>query len=1057
MREFNYEIVANPEVYQQNRLPAHSDHICCRTEQERSLERTTLRKCLNGVWKFHYAKSYAEAPQGFEADSYSCNSWDDIRVPAHIQMEGYGAPHYTNTTYPWEGKEWIVSGEIPAEFNPTASYVTHFTVPEEWKGQRVIISLQGVESGFALWLNGSYIGYAEDSFDAAEFDLTAFLREGSNKLAVQVYQYTASSWCEDQDFFRFSGIFRDVYLYTEPSAHVRDVKISQKLVFEGDKAESAEALLQLKCSGRGSVCVKLYDACSGLLHADSRRLRKLPLLAEGQENCVSEMTELQFAFPVEKPVLWSAEQPNLYTLYFEVRDEAGLVTEVFTQRIGFRLFEMTDGIMCLNKKRIVFKGVNRHEFSSAVGRVPVYRDMLQDIITMKRNNINGLRTSHYPNCSVVYTDGCWKKGIYELCDVMGLYMIAENNMESHGSWEAYERGYVDYDYVVPGDHKEFLGMLLDRVDSLYENCKNYSSILIWSLGNESFGGSVIHELAKHFRSLDGSRLIHYEGIFHDRRYPDCSDMESQMYPSVKSIEDFLEKHTDKPFICCEYTHAMGNSCGGMHLYTDLAERNPRYQGGFIWDYIDQSIYKKDRFGKEFLAYGGDFGDRPSDYEFSGNGIAYGGKRLPSPKMQEVRYNYRNLDISFPDEEHFVVSNRNLFTDVADYDCHIRLLADGRKVEETIMPGIAAASGECRSFALPEEILTAIGEDVEAEYAVEVAFSLKKDCLWAEAGHEVAYGQLVKKKQWKPYTCPGKVTESRTSSRFGMLQLINGNNNIGVKGEHFSAIFSKVNIGLVSYVYAGRELIEWIPRPNFWRAPTNNDDGCMFAQRYSQWKTASMYVTTKGAERFEDSAPVVTPYEDHVTLTYTYYLPTTPKAGCRLTYAVWADGTIETTLAYDPVPELGDMPEFGMLFKLNADFSHMKWYGLGEEENYVDRRKGAKLGLYEKEVKDNLSAYLTPQECGNHCGVRYLQVTDRRGRGMEFAGDEMSVSVLPYTPHELENARHIYELPESHYTVVRLAKAQLGIGGDDSWGSRPLPQYQIDTTKPMEFTFCFRGI
>ncbi|MFQ9526752.1 MAG: glycoside hydrolase family 2 TIM barrel-domain containing protein [Eubacterium ramulus] len=736
---------------------------------------------------------------------------------------------------------------------------------------------------------------------------------------------------------------------------------------------------------------------------------------------------VHFEQEVNHPNLWSAEHPELYTLTVELLDESGNCVEYISQNIGFRRFEMKDGIMTLNGKRIVFKGVNRHEFSSKTGRAVSKEEVLQDIITMKQNNINAIRTCHYPDAS----------GIYELCDRYGLYMIAENNLESHGSWDAASHGLVPKDTIVPGDNMDWEPMMLDRVNSCYQRDKNHPAILIWSVGNESYGGKVIFDMSEKFRALDPYRLVHYEGIFNDRRYEGTSDMESQMYTSVENIKKFLAEHKEKPFICCEYTHAMGNSCGAMHKYTDLTDTEPRYQGGFIWDYIDQSILKKDRYGQEFQAYGGDCGERPTDYNFSGNGICYGGERDASPKMQEVKFNYQNISVAF--EEHsFTVVNKNLFADTSEYQCIVILQKNGtvvkkQKMDTNVVP-LSSGSYEI-PFVIPED----------AEYAVTVSFVLREDTFWAKAGHEVAFGQKVYKKEVK-FAVPEKP-----------LQVVRGKVNIGVKGDDFDCLFSLLNGGLVSYRYAGKEMIEKIPMPNFWRAPVDNDNGSMAPGRYAQWKIASMYISHRNGGMFDNVPTTVEETEHSVTITYTYYMPTTPAAKCQVAYTVYGDGTVETKLTYDPVEGLPDMPEFGMMFKLNADYDNVEWYGYGPEETYADRRHGAKLGIYKNKAADNMAKYLVPQECGNKVGVRYAKVTDYKGRGLLFSGDELSFSALPYTPHELENAAHPYELPQVHYTVVRVALAQMGVGGDDSWGAWVHPEYNIDVTKPLEFTFRFRGI
>lgn len=1027
MSNFDSNIIKNPEIFEQNRLAAHSDHVCYKNELEKIKGKSSLRYDMNGLWKFAYAKNQSLAPCGFEAADYDCKGWDEIRVPAHIQMEGYDVPIYTNTTYPWEADESIKPGEVPEIFNPVASYVKYFTIPENMKNKRVCISFQGVESGFALWLNGHYVGYSEDTFDPSDFELTDYIVEGENKLAVRVWKWTSSSWCEDQDFYRFSGIFRDVFLYAVPCAHVKDLSVVPTL---NDTFDEGTLSVSIKADGDGIASVKLYEL--GDLSVEKYDRAKLLLEEFDIELRNKEICE--GSCNVKNPLLWSAEKPNLYEVKIIVKDTHGNETEFISQLAGFRRFEMVDGLMKLNGKRIVFKGVNRHEFSSITGRVPNRDEVIKDIVTMKKNNINAIRTSHYPDDSM----------LYKLCDIYGIYMIAENNLESHGTWEAYNKGYVDLDFVVPKDKPQWREMMLDRANSCYQRDKNHPAILIWSCGNESFGGKTIYEMSQLFRQLDKHRLVHYEGVFSDRSYNDTSDMESQMYTPAAGIEKFLAEHPEKPFICCEYTHAMGNSCGAMHKYTELTDREPRYQGGFIWDYIDQSIYKKDRYGKWFLTYGGDFGDRPTDGDFSGNGICYGGEREASPKMQEVKFNYQNISVDFDSDYIFTVTNKNLFVNTSVFDAFAILLADGEEVYRTKLQ-ISVPPMDRASYEVPVTLKNSM-IDVEKEYCIVVSFVLKENTIWEKAGYEIAFGQHMIKKPVSEYSCDKSV------------ELVVGNGNILVRGENFKALFSRMNLGMVSYVYGGVEMLpNTIPLPNFWRTPTNNDSGNMMPQRYAQWKIASMYVTTRQDQRFADTSPRVEKNDNNIAITYTYFMPTTPQSSCEVTYRVFGDGTIETTLSYDPVKELGDMPEFGMMFKLDADYDTVKWYGLGPQETYEDRQHGGKYGVYENKVADNIAEYLVPQESGNKCRVRYAKVMDKKGRGMLFFGDELSFSALPYTLHELENAAHHFELPPVHYTVVRVAKKQMGVGGDDSWGSHTHPEYLLDVSEKMEFTFCFRGI
>lgn len=1026
---FEIKKIHDPKFFKENCMAAHSDHVAYANETEAEEKKSSFRLLLDGIWKFHYARNYTQTVNGFEAETFDCKCWEDIRVPAHIQMEGYDIPQYVNIQYPWDGREDVWRDAVPSEFNPVASYVKYFTLPEGFRKSGLYISFQGVESGFALWLNGHYVGYSEDSFTPSDFDLTPYVKEGENKLAVQVFKWTSSSWCEDQDFYRFSGIFRSVYLYTMPKVHVYDLKV-QPVVDEA--VLNADLLVTMQMRGEGKARLTLTGS------------RNYSVLEEKEEQIIfsEELPvsegEVHFEKEVKKPDLWSAEIPNLYTLTIECFDQNGERSELVSQRIGFRRFEMKDGIMTLNGKRIVFKGVNRHEFSSKTGRAVTREEVLKDIVTMKQNNINAIRTCHYPDASI----------IYDLCDEYGLYMIAENNLESHGSWDAAMHGSVPKDTIVPGDNMDWEPMMLDRVNSCYQRDKNHPAVLIWSVGNESYGGKVIFDMSEKFRALDPYRLVHYEGIFNDRRYEATSDMESQMYTSVENVKKFLAEHKEKPFIMCEYTHAMGNSCGAMHKYTDLTDTEPRYQGGFIWDYIDQSILKKDRYGKDFQAYGGDFLERPTDYNFSGNGICYGGDRDPSPKMQEVKFNYQNISILFEKEGKFTVVNKNLFANTDRFRCVAVLQKNGVVVKkqeiETAVPPLST-----KDYEIPFAILRADDKDqkkdTDAEYTLTVSFRLKEDMSWADAGHEVAFGQKIYK----------KIPAFHASEK--PIRVVHGKVNIGVKGEDFDCLFSMLSGGLVSYRYAGKEMIEKIPMPNFWRAPVDNDNGSMAPARYAQWKIASMYISHRNGGMFDNVPTKVEEKDNTVTVTYTYFMPTTPASKCQVAYTVFGDGTIETKLMYDPVEGLPDMPEFGMMFQFNADYDNLTWYGMGPDETYADRRHGAKLGIYSNKVADNMAKYLVPQECGNKVGVRYARLVDAKGGGMMFEGDELSFSALPYTPHELENAAHVYELPQVHHTIVRVALAQMGVGGDDSWGSLVHPEYHIDVTKPLEFTFRFKGI
>ena len=982
-------------------------------------------------------------------------------------------------------------------------------LPKEWGKQPVHISFQGVESAFALYCNGAYIGYHSDSFTPAEFSLEGFLKEGENKLAVQVYKWSAASWCEDQDFFRFSGIFRDVYLYTLPRLHLADLQLQTELsrdFKEGKLCFLGRIEAQEKVKGeekeKGFLRYTLYDGGITLpkgrgFVSEKKIVSKGEILVAGEKTDLKEQTVskeqtglkektdlegkiaseqniAEFSIFIEAPKLWSAEEPELYTLVLELCTEEGELLEYIVEKPGFRHFALEDGLMKINGKRIVFKGVNRHDFSSLTGRAVSFSEMEKDIQTMKRNNINALRTSHYPNNSA----------LHRLADEYGLYVMDECNMETHGSWDTYAFT-KDIDYVLPKDKKEWEAMLLQRIENMWQRDKNHPSILIFSCGNESFGGSVIHEMAKRLRSLDSSRLVHYEGLFNDRSYPDSSDMESRMYPPVREIKDYLSAHREKPFLLCEYAHSMGNSLGALYKYTEYTEEEPLFQGGFIWDYVDQSLWKKNRYGEKFLAYGGDFSDRPSDFQFSANGIVFGGDRNPKPQMQEVKYLYQNIFCDLEEEE-ILIQNRSLFLSTSELDCKLSLYRYGKLWKECSLETDVPPQSEGR---MQNPFLK---EETEGEYTLRISFHLKEDSLYGEKGLEMAFSEssyTVEKKEALQVYLAGegqqeerwvrsweKLLEEWSDTSEGIpedFQILSSPHNIGVRGSHFEAIFSLIQGGLVSYRYGGKEYLETMPRPNFWRAPTDNDTGNLMAFRYAQWKTASQYLSTRSPEAslmLEKPQEVLMKMEkDCFHIRYSYHLPTNPRSSCQMQYSVFPDGKISVTLDYslpkegDPIllQQLSELPEFGTLFTLNADLENFSWYGLGEEDCYADRKHGGKLGIYHRKVKDNFAPYVFPQESGNKAEVRLASLTDEKGRGLVFLAEneegQMNVSALPWTPHEIENACHGYELPPIHHSILRLSKAQMGVGGDDSWGSHTHEEFLVKVKDRIHFSFSFRGI
>lgn len=994
-KEAKLSWLEDPEVFAVNRIPAHSDH----TYFEKETEERPLRQCLNGSWLFSYAKNPSMRVERFYEDSYDCSGFDTIQVPGHLETQGYGRNQYINTMYPWDGEEFLRPPMISKRNNPVGSYVKYFTLEEQMKGKRTFISFQGVETAFYVWLNGTFIGYSEDSFTPAEFELTETLREGENKLAVEVYKRSSASWLEDQDFFRFSGIFRDVFLYSIPRVHVRDIFVKAGLT---DSYQ--EGTLEIRAELIGGIDDVTIEA--SLRDGDEKEIWNGN--AEGKEEVFFKASGLAV-------LPWSAEEPRLYRLYLYVKNEEGQILEFIPQKVGFRRFEMKDRIMCLNGKRILFKGVNRHEFNPVRGRAITREDMLWDIRFMKQHNINAVRTSHYPNQTL------W----YELCDEYGIYLIDETNLESHGSWQ--KLGEVEPSWNVPGDRPEWKAAVLDRASSMFERDKNHPSVLIWSCGNESYAGTDIEAMSEYFHEKDDSRLVHYEGVFWNRKYDHISDMESRMYAKPAEIEEYLENDPKKPYISCEYMHSMGNSTGGMKLYTDLEKKYPLYQGGFIWDYIDQSLYRVNELGERVLTYGGDHDERATDYEFCGNGIVYADRKA-SPKAQEVKALYADIKLE-PDEKGVKIINDSLFVSTGRYVLAYRLLKEDRCLYEAETETDVAPESEAYvNLTYPE--LPGTGE-----FIYEVSLRLKDDTLWAKAGHEISFGQYVKK------------TADNTEEKTYPLEIIRGDVNIGVRGRGFTAMFSKAEGGIASLCYDGVEYITRTPKLTFWRALTDNDRGAKTGFDAAQWMTAGLFYKLTDVDVQEQ--------KDQVCVTFEYLLPTVPQTKAYVSYRVTGDGKIHVHALYKGTDGLPEMPAFGMDMKLKARYDRVRYYGRGPEENYLDRREGARLGVHSYQAADNLSAYLFPQECGNRMDVRWVEVTDADGQGLRFEteGVPFENSVLPCSAYELEAATHREELPKAHYSWVRILESQMGVGGDDSWGAPVHEEYRLssDIDRNIKFT------
>ena len=635
----------DPQVFRVNRLDAHSDHKFYENKEDYEKKEQRLKQSLNGIWKFRYSENAMERPADFYQKWFQCRSFDEMKVPQHIELAGYDKIHYINTMYPWEGHIYRRPAETgkekgkgmfsQAEYNPVGSYIRKFDLQDGLRGKRIILSFEGVEQAFYVWVNGEFAGYAEDSFTVSEFDITPYVKEKDNLLAVEVHKRSTAAFLEDQDFFRFFGIFRDVNLYGIPAVHIEDLWIRPIYHPEDGKAEiELDIRLSQKKKEkniRGKIKVSLKDNAAEtktVLLDETENLDdpaiQTNLPVEGSVNNV-----LHFRYELKKTVnAWSNTDPYLYELLIEVQNEKDETVEVVPYPIGFRKIELKDGKMLLNGKRLIINGVNRHEWNARSGRCITEADEKWDIECIRRNHINAVRTCHYPDHI------SW----YYRCDQAGIYLMAETNLETHGSWK--KMGATEPSWNVPGNIECWRACTLDRAVSNFETFKNHTSVLFWSLGNESYAGNVLREMNQYYKEKDPDRLVHYEGVCHNRSYEDViSDMESQMYTSPENVKEYLENNPKKSFLLCEYMHDMGNSLGGMESYIRLLDQYDNYQGGFIWDYMDQALWVKDEVtGREVLRYGGDFDDRPSDYEFSGNGILFA-DRTEKPAMQEVRHYY----------------------------------------------------------------------------------------------------------------------------------------------------------------------------------------------------------------------------------------------------------------------------------------------------------------------------------------------------------------------------------------------------------------------------------
>lgn len=1061
-REFDPSIVKNPQIFCQNVEPAHAyfaDYCLAKADPYTKYhakfhggqaEKINLEYSLNGTWKFHYAHNATTIVDNFYSEDCDCSNWPCIEVPGHMQLQGYDRPQYVNKIYPWDGCQNPAWGEVPEHDNPIGEYVLHFDAPQHRETDHIFLHFAGVEQAFACWLNGHYLGYSTDSFTPTEFSIEQYLRPQNNKLAVRVYKWSAAScWLEDQDFFRFSGIFRDVKLIRRPERYLVDFFVRSEV---SEDLQHADVLLDLKfnkpLTDRAILNCKLFANYD----AETAQHDEVPLLPEYIEPLNKAQTEFSLRFSVAEPQLWNAELPCLYLLKIELVGEAedNYENQIISHPLAIRRFEIKDGIMLLNGKRLVFCGVNRHEFSADHGRAIDRAYTLKHLQLMKQNNINAVRTSHYPN----------RCELYSMCDSLGLYVIDETNLETHGTWDF--GGPANHEVqksALPGSYPEWRNNVLWRCYNMFNRDKNFSSILLWSLGNESGCGDNFRDMYQYLKSIDSTRAVHYEGYLPDSEYSIYSDVESQMYTPADKIADYLQTHRDKPLILCEYLHAMGNSCGAAEKYMQLCDEFPNFQGGFIWDFIDQALWTTAPNGERYLGYGGDFGDYPNDFNFCGNGLLFA-DGTPTPKLAAIKQAFAPFCIELKDWR-IVISPRDEQPVRKNYIVEIKC----EHITTAVCNNTTLLAGQLDDFSSSlkldypagmddlmaieltdlslEEGLNLI--DVQVIYpqsdACQPLVISRFQCEIKKTGNDL---QLVQNERLNGKELSCIATPSQCLVTNSRPQLLDDRYNIGIVGQDFHLLFSRDLGTLVMYKQGGRQLFYRKVQPEFWRAPVDNDLGNHMMLQYGEWKIASAYRKVNKIS-CEDTG------DAHI-ITFNYLTPT--QLEYSISYRVQDDGLVLVTLDCDFSSATTEPPTAGIQFILPKEYDKVQFYGLGPQENTSDRTIGSFLGNYRFNIADNLTPYLRPQESGCYHQVRMADVTNSLGHGIRFWCNNGVLSCLPYTQAEIENADHHWELPPVFRTVVRILYDQLGVGGDNSWGAVPHPEFRLP--RKFQYTFAFKG-
>jgi len=993
----------DPEVNAVNRAPMHAANFAFRNGENAALSQERQKSAnylsLNGTWKFNWVNDADQRPTDFWKKDFNDKGWDNIQVPGIWELNGYGDPIYVNTQYAWQSFFKNNPPLVPTENNHVGTYRREIFVPADWKGKEIFAHFGSVTSNIYLWVNGKYVGYSEDSKLETEFNLTPYLIPGKeNLICFQIFRWCDGSYLEDQDFFRFSGVARDSYLFARDKKRIADIRVTPDL-----ENNYTDGILNIDLSLTANAPVDL-------------------ILKDAAGNTVANATASKSGRTVMKvnnPLKWTAETPNLYTLTASMKGS----DEVIPVNVGFRKIELTGKQILVNGKPVLFKGANRHELDPDGGYVVSPERMLQDIELMKKLNINAVRTCHYPD------DPLW----YDLCDKYGIYVVAEANIESHG---------MGYGEETLAKNPAYKKAHMERNQRNVQRNFNHPSIIFWSLGNEAGYGPNFTDAYEWIKKEDPSRAVQYE----QARADGMTDIFCPMYYGYDGMQKYAEKSDiTKPLIQCEYAHAMGNSLGGFKEYWDLIRKYPSLQGGFIWDFVDQAVRTKGKDGVEIYAYGGDFNDYDgSDNNFCVNGIV-SPDRVPNPHADEISYYYQNIWTTPADlaSGKLKVYNENFFRDLSDLNLDWVVLNNGVPVRSGRIDNINVAPGKTESISIPYGEISG-----EWEWLLNVDYTLKNAEGLLPAGHSIAREQFLLK-EGKSCACVKTPVQPNMATPVASI-VNNQRNHLIVNGDNFSIEFNRYNGFMSKYVVDGTEMIaeEGMLTPNFWRAPTDNDYGANLQNKFRAWKKPTMKLTSLKAEE-----------KDGMILVNADYDMPDVKAKLAMTYVINGVGDVKATeaLTTEKGADVSGMFRFGMQMQMPLAFSNIQYYGRGPIENYIDRNHSTRIGLYDQTVSEQFYPYIRPQETGTKTDVRYWKQLDNAGNGLEFkAAVPFSASALNYSIDSLDDGvskgqSHSPEVKKADYTNLLIDKIQMGLGCEDSWGRTARPEYLVPYG---DYTFTF---